>query len=470
MIKVIVYKEIREIISSRKFVFAFLVSAILIVLSFYTGARWYENNRSRYDAAKSENIRQMSGITDWVMVNHHIFLPPDPIAALITGIDNDIGRDIQMFATGELKSTDSRFSEDPIFSIFHFLDLEFIFSIVLALFAILFGYNLINGEKESGTLRLVFAHALPRHQFILGKMTGVLLAVIVPLLIPLCLGCLILVLLGIPMDTEAWLRLFLVILSGILYFAVLLLLAIFISARTVRSAHAFLLTLVIWIFTTLVIPRAAVLAAGRMVTVPSTDELDSKKFRYRSQLWSEDMQKMNAFKTPETGNPQEMMDAFHEYMGKLGSERNAKTDLFNQQLNEERQNRQVQQQTIAFSLARLAPSACFSLAVRQLAGTSLTLKQDFLDAARLYQESYANFLSAKTDGLLPGAGMVFRMVTDDSEEPQPINSHEIPAFVFHRPDVWQTLQEAVPDIGILIVFALLFFSSAYVSFLKYDVR
>ena len=470
MITVILSREIKDIISSRKFIFAFLISAILIILSFYVGARWYENNRSRYEAALSENLRQMSGITDWVMINHHIYLSPDPLAALVAGIDNDIGRDIQMYGVGELKASDSRFSDDPIFSVFHFLDLEFIFSVVLALFAILFGYNMINGEKESGTLRLVFAHALPRHQFIMGKIAGVLLAVMVPLLIPLCLGCLILILLGVPMDSEAWLRLALIIFSGMLYFAVFLLLAIFISTRTVRSAHSFLLTLIVWIFTTLVIPRAAVLLAGRLVEVPSTDELDSKKFRYRSQLWSEDIQKMNAFELPESENPQDMMDAFHRYMGELGRARNEKTDLFNQQLNEERRNRQQQQQAVAFMLARLAPSASFSLAVLRLAGTSLALKQNFLEAALLYQKSYAQFLSAKTDGMLPGAGMVFRMVTDDDQEPQPINPHELPAFTFKRPSVIEAMQQAALDISILIAFALLFFSSAYVSFLNYDVR
>ena len=223
MIKAIIYKEIKEIIRSRKFAFAFLISAILILLSFYTGARWYENGRSRYEAALSENLRQMSGITDWIMVTHHIFLPPDPLKALVTGIDNDIGRDIQMAGVGELKTTDSRFSDDPIFSIFHFLDLEFIFAVVLALFAILFGYNLINGEKESGTLRLVFAHALPRHYFIFGKMIGILLAVMVPLIIPFCLGCLVLLLLEVPMSPDAWLRLVLIIFTGMLYFAVFLL-------------------------------------------------------------------------------------------------------------------------------------------------------------------------------------------------------------------------------------------------------
>ena len=36
---------------------------------------------------------------------------------------------------------------------FRFLDLDFIFQIVLSLFAILFAYDTISGEKERGTLR-----------------------------------------------------------------------------------------------------------------------------------------------------------------------------------------------------------------------------------------------------------------------------------------------------------------------------
>ena len=94
--------------------------------------------------------------------------------------------------------------------------------------------------------------------------------------------------------------------------------------------------------------------------------------------------------------------------------------------------------------------------------------------ASIWDEARERHNSSMEKRLIPGtggaAGMVFRMVTDDGEEPQPINAHEIPAFVFRRPAVRQALQEAAPDIGILIVFALLFFSSAYVSFLKYDVR
>jgi ABC-type transport system involved in multi-copper enzyme maturation permease subunit len=470
MYKTILIKEIRDIIGSRKFLVSFLICSLLIIISFYTGAKWYENNRSRYEAALSENIRQMSGVTDWIMVKHHVYLPPDPLAALVAGVDNDIGRDIEMFAVGELTARDSRFSDDPIFSVFHFLDIEFVFSIVLALFAILFGYNMVNGEKEAGTLRLVFANAVPRHHFILGKMTGALLAVTIPLLIPFCIGSLLLIIMGIPMDTDAWIKLGLIIVSGLLYFGVMLLLSVFLSTVTLRSSNAFLLTLIIWIFSTLIIPRAAVLIAGRLVQVPTIDELDSQKFGYRSQLWTEDMQKMNAFKVPESKNPQEMIDAFHKYMGELGRQRNEKMDLFNQRLNEERRNRQNNQEALAFSLARIVPSANFSLAVMRLAGSSLELKQAFLSTAQSYQQSYAQFLGSKTDGILPGSGMVFRMINDDGQEPVPINPHEIPAFVYKNKSSGQVLQLAGMDILMLIGFGLLFFCGAWGAFLRYDLR
>ena len=470
MFATILKKEITDIIRSKKFIYSFLVASFLVLISFYTGAKWYEINRSRYEAALSEDIRQMAGVTDWIMVKHHIFLPPDPLAALVAGVDNDIGRNVEMFAVGELNARDSRFSEDPVFSVFHFLDLEFIFSIVLAIFAIFFGYNMVNGEKETGTLRLVFANPVPRHIFILGKMAGALIAVTVPLLIPFLLGSLLLIFFGVPMNSGSWIRLALIVGTGLLYFSVVLLMAIFFSAVTVQSANAFLLTLVFWIFMTLIIPRTAVLTASQIVKVPSVDELESQKFRYRMQLWNEDMQKMNNFKPPATDDPQAMMDAFNKFTGELGRLRNQKTDQFNQRLNEKRRNRENLRESLAYLLARVAPAANLSLAVTHLAGTSVELKQNFLTAAQSYQQSYARFLGSKTDGTLPGSGMVFRMISEDGEEPVPIDPGELPAFIYSKPPAGEVLAQAGLDIIILIAFGLLFFSGTWTAFLRYDLR
>lgn len=121
MLKIIIEKELREIISSTKFAVTFGVCAVLILLAFYTSAKNYQVSLSQYQAAKAENLRQLEGLTDWIMVrNYRVFLPPEPLAALVTGIANDIGRSITVQGRGELESQDSRFSDEPVFAVFRF--------------------------------------------------------------------------------------------------------------------------------------------------------------------------------------------------------------------------------------------------------------------------------------------------------------------------------------------------------------
>ena len=218
MFNIILDKELREIIGTTKFAVTFGVCAVLILLAFYVGARNYQVSRQEYEAAVAENIQQMEGLTDWGSIDHRIFLPPQPLATLVSGVSNDIGRTVNMQSRGELRTEGSRFNEDPLFAVFRYLDLEFIFAIILSLFAILFGYDAVNGEKERGTLGLTFANPVPRDQYILGKIVGSFVALIVPLMIPILIGCLMLPVLGVPMDMDSWLRLAMVILAGILYF------------------------------------------------------------------------------------------------------------------------------------------------------------------------------------------------------------------------------------------------------------
>ncbi|HEY5565299.1 MAG TPA: ABC transporter permease subunit, partial [Rhodothermia bacterium] len=154
MLRLIIDKELREIIGSTKFAVTFGVMSLLILLAFYVGARNFQVSTLDYEAAVAENLKQMEGLTDWARIDNRIFLKPEPLTALVSGISNDIGRTVEIQTQWEPRSEDSRFNEDPIYAVFRFIDLEFIFSIVLSLFAILFAYDAVNGEKERGTLRL----------------------------------------------------------------------------------------------------------------------------------------------------------------------------------------------------------------------------------------------------------------------------------------------------------------------------
>ena len=465
MLSTIIQKELKDIITSPKFVLTFAVCSILILLTFYVGAQNYKVNQSRYEAAVQENLRGMEGVEDWRMIDHSIYLPPEPVASLVYGLSYDIGRNIEVKGRGELLAKSSRYEEDPIYAVFRFLDLDFLFQIILSLIAILFAYNAVNGEKEGGTLRLIFSNSVPRDKFILGKLLGYFSAIIIPLILSFLIGILVWLILGIPMSEGDWAKLSLIILSGFLYFGVFIALAILISTITKRSAHSFLILLVVWIFAVLIIPRASVLIAGDAVEVPSLDEIMSKKAQYSKQLSETVMRRMSEFK-PE--NQENMMQEFNEHMEKVNGEREEKMNAFAEKLNSERENKQRDQQNLALNIARLSPSTSFSLAASNLAGTSLKMQRNFLDQADEYQNVYANFQKEKTGGTT-GGGFTF-VIRKDGAEKSEIDPTELPNFEYQPISFASVFQSSLIDLGILILYNIIFFAASFVFFLRYDLR
>ena len=200
----------------------------------------------------------------------------------------------------------------------------------------------------------------------------------IPLLVAILLGFLLLPLFGVPMTGDLWLRLGMIVLSGLMYFSVFLTLSVFISAMTENSSSSFLMLLVVWIFAVLIIPRTAVLLAGRAVEVPTMDQINFEKAQFEDQLWQADRKKMDEYWRANPPSPnenrEERMLQFRRFMSELGNEREEAERTFAEQINEDRRNREAVQQKLALNIARISPAASFSLASADLAGTSLELK------------------------------------------------------------------------------------------------
>lgn len=471
MLKVVIEKEIRDILVSTRFAISFGLAAVLIILSFYTGATGYKSSVAQYETAKADALRQVEKLNDWDQLrSHHVFLPPDPVAALVSGVSNDIGRNTAVGGRGDVSPTDSRFSEDPVFAVFRFLDLEFIFGIVLSLCALVIGYDAICGEKERGTLRLSMANAVPRSQLILGKTVGLFVALVAPLLIAFGIGILLFLIMGVPMGSQEWLKLVLIILTGLLYVGAFLVLSVFISALTVRSSSSFLALLVIWITCVLIIPRSAVLLAGRAVSVPSVDEIMSQQNRLSSQLAGEKLDNLSSFRSTPGKPIDEQLAEFEKFQDSLTDDQDEKVRALTSRLEEERHNRQIQQQRLAFGLARLSPTASLTLSLTSLAATSLSLQSQYLASAREYQKSLARFITEKTGTNAGGMFMKIKVGGEPEEEKKPLNPAELPVFSFRPESFSDSLTGALPDIGLLILFNLVFFAGAFVAFQRYDVR
>ena len=64
MLRTIILKEARDLLSTAKFATTFGVAALLILLAFYVGAKNHQLAQAQHQASLAENVRQMEGLTD----------------------------------------------------------------------------------------------------------------------------------------------------------------------------------------------------------------------------------------------------------------------------------------------------------------------------------------------------------------------------------------------------------------------
>jgi hypothetical protein len=139
-------------------------------------------------------------------------------------------------------------------------------------------------------------------------------------------------------------------------------------------------------------------------------------------------------------------------------------------LEEDQQRRKQAQLNLAHNLSRVSPASILSYLMTDLADTGECMKIKFLDAVRahyanmdrlVFSKSYNDTISEGNNGWgfggdLPGSGVP--------------KAKDLPLFSPSFPRRADTLARSLPDIGLLLAYAVLLFAGATVAFLKYDVR
>ncbi len=323
MLKDIIKKEILETITSAKFVFTFLLCAVLILLSVFTGISNYRSDSKEYTAAlalNKKNLESQPSYQALAGLGTKINKTPQVLGAIASGIDEAVGRVAAVNIAYDPNLVDSKYESNPIFSVFGALDLTFIVKIVLSLFAILFTYDAIVGEKERGTLKLTLSNRVPRDRLILGKVIGGFISLLIPLVIPLVLSMLMLLVFpNISMTGDSWGRLLIMFLMYFLYLSVFITLGLFVSARTNRSSTSFLILLFIWVIFVTVIPKLSVITAAQLKPIPSVHEITAKKDAFLQQVQGsaqkEVMVWVKANRSEAGGGPQGLPGALPEIPG-----------------------------------------------------------------------------------------------------------------------------------------------------------
>src|SRR5690606_26100235 len=93
---------------------------------------------------------------------------------------------------------------------------------------------------------------------------------------------------------EHWMRLAILFGASLLHFVSFICVGLFVSSVTRHANVSFLVLLMVWIVSVLVVPRLSILVANQIVPVPTVAEIESIRDGYSKEQWSAESQSLQA--------------------------------------------------------------------------------------------------------------------------------------------------------------------------------
>lgn len=338
-------------------------------------------------------------------------------------------------------------------------DWAFIIGLLVSFAGILFTFDAISGERERGTLRLVLACSVSRSSVILGKFIGAFISVMLPLAMAILLNLLIINISGAAqLSTAHWGRIGMIALISAIYVAIFICLGIFISSRFSRSSTSLLTLLLIWVIFVVLMPSILGSISSGLKKVPSKDEISRRKQSINEDLWKR-YESRGLFKiAPSRENPD--MGALTLWAECLNEERQTY-----EKIEDENLNAQLAQIQLARQITRISPTAIYRYALESMSDTGFQRHHKFIASVRAYRDRFWEYI--KSEDQKDRSSLHVYFVREGISDKQ-ASFDNAPRFT-ESLTLAGALQDALLDIAILTLFAVLFFMAAYISFIKASV-
>jgi len=373
----------------------------------------------------------------------------------------------------------------------------------MSLLAMLFSYDGIAGERQSGTLRLVISNSISRTKVLFGKLVGGAASLLIPFILALLVGVLyVSINPAIQWDSSAWMELGLLTAASITFITLFYLLGLMISTFSRYSSTSILNCLFLWVLLILVIPNVCPYISAQLYRIPSIKETERRAHeiemrsieaareymrqsvrRFRStygELFSEfesmefggiagfylginaSPEHREAAKQRAEADPEfkAMMDAFRQEYKKQDLIRIRGED--SDKLWKDLGTKAAAQTKLAKKLACISPFANFVYVARDLTGTGLRSLEYFEQTKDEYGEQFQSYAEKKIDDA--------KKKDPALEDESFLDVSDRPRFVFKEEPLKDKLNEVLPYWGILVFFNLMFFVGAFAGFMRYDVR
>ena len=483
MLMTLIQKEIMHHILSVRFVALLLMCVLLIPLTFFISYRRHRQNQVDYqEAVKRASAEAKENPPDAQDPDKEVsklFLKPTPLSVFANGLEEALPTYLGMTRNGIRQST-TGLTQTPLSYALGHLDFLFIVSTVFSLLALLFTFDAVAGERETGTIRLTLANAIPRDRFLLGKLIGGYFVFVVPFLVSFLLGLLLLVWQGFPLGEP-------VIFPGVvsLTLAALLYIAVFFAIGTVISTYfdnaktALIVAFSIWVFAVLILPRVGFLTAKIIVPTRTEQSVYMEKAALRNDLLKEKQEKINKKMLEALGVGQfTVTEGIQEKLAGLRApvEEEYRQKFQNQadKIDREYQREQNRQEQLGETFSRITPTSSLIYLAMNLAQTG-KLKRDtyFQTGNRYYNQLDQDYFKDISDDALAQmqhlTGRAMARMNPSAASAKSEGEKIPPAPDLTESSLKEALAYSMFDVLLLCVFAIVLTTVAFLKFFRLDV-
>ena len=467
----LIRKELLDQLLSLRFAAACIVCLIVFLLSSLVLTRDFRAASSTYHLNKIIHRGEILKIERAWDLNNNLTMdrPVNLMNVLVRSVIGDLTESIKV-EHGRMDFPES-YEQNPIVPLFPLVDFPFIVGVILSLLALAFSYNAVSGEQESGLLKLVISYSVPRDLLLLGKWIGGYLALVAPFVVSFLVGLLISILFPeVRPGTDHVLSVLALLFLGLLFLSAIYSLGILVSCCTRIASTTITVLLLLWVLFILAIPAMAPYATAQVVELPSRESIKREKqalnldYREKSREMIEEEQ--------ERTGKQEVWD---------DEEFRAKLEALREELKAEEQKieddyqAQVQEQTRWSSIvARLSPLTSFHMASMDMAAAGIEQENRYVQSLRDYVQTWQQYAEDKqkpmTEAWQNAQKEGRRLSRAERDKLMQVDVTGYPQFDFKYMSFRECLSLVYTDVLLLVVWNVLLFLVAYVSFLRYDVN
>ncbi len=468
MIFHVMRKEILENLLTLRFVLLLLLVISLFAVSAFVFVSQYRQELNDYRNEINKNTSVFhncaKNLSDLAFYQQSIWKKPEILAFCADGFEQSLPNlfKINVF---EIKPPEVKSRNSFLLPSFINIDWVFIISVIMSFAALLLTYDSFCGEREAGTLSMILTSSIPRYKVLLGKYFGALFTLGIPLLIGLLLNLIILTSFSIiVVGSSERLRIFAVVLLSILYLSIFVLLGIFISSQTAHSTNSMVILLLLWAGFVILAPGLGRIFSGAAGEIPSVPELARKIREAENQIY----ETREKYATDAS-----IVDNHGRYVNPKATAFffNAITDSRNRFL-EDYINQMMTQVNAGRRFIQVSPAVIYLSASERITGTGISHFWNLYQQLKRYQKTLKEFVLSVDQSDPDSHHVLFDRQGDGRPyiSQKPVDFSIVPCFQEQELTLGESIKLAIWDAGLLLLFNLVFFTAAFVSFLRYDVR